>query len=310
MVVSAHGPYIPVSVVIPTLGRELILLETVKYLLDLEGGAPQQIIVVDQTLMHEDATTAELQRLQDTQRICWVRLPRPSITHAMNIGLEKATSTIVLFVDDDIIPGANLIRAHAAAHEREHCNIVAGQVLQPGETSKALPADAARFEFCSDAPAWVTELMGGNFSVNRQRALELGGFDENFVHVAYNFEAEFSDRARAAGERIFFEPAATIRHLKAPSGGTRVFGNHLKTFRPSHTVGAYYFFLRSSLLPDRWVHVMLRPLRAISTRHHMRYPWWILPSLLAEVIGFFWALYLIARGPRLIVSPTSDHRKT
>jgi len=44
--------------------------------------------------------------------------------------------------------------------------------------------------------------MGGNFSVKRDLALRLGGFDENFVHVAYRFEAEFCDRAISAERRF------------------------------------------------------------------------------------------------------------
>ena len=40
--------------------------------------------------------------------------------------------------------------------------------------------------------------MGGNFSVRRDIALRLGGFDEQFVRVAYNFEAEFAHRLRRA----------------------------------------------------------------------------------------------------------------
>ena len=35
---------------------------------------------------------------------------------------------------------------------------------------------------------WINDFMGGNFSVRREIALKLGGFDEQFVSVAYNFE--------------------------------------------------------------------------------------------------------------------------
>jgi len=48
-----------------------------------------------------------------------------------------------------------------------------------------------------------------------------------------------------------------------------------------------------------------RPWRAISTRHHLRRPWWIPTTLIAEFSGMAWALALALRGPRY-VSPKAD----
>jgi GT2 family glycosyltransferase len=217
----------------------------------------------------------------------------------MNIGLEGARTDTVLFVDDDIIPDSRLLDAHAAIHVERRSNIVAGQVLQPGETEQA----GGAFTFRSDQPCWVDEFMGGNFSVNRNLAMRLGGFDENFVHVAYRFEAEFCDRAQAAGERILFEPKASIRHLKAGSGGTRAYGNHLTTVKPSHAVGAYYYLLRARRIRDRTGKVLSRFFRSVRTRHHLLHPWWIPGTLMSELFGFIWALQLYVRGPRLIGAP-------
>ena len=123
-------------------------------------------------------------------------------------------------------------------------------------------------------------------------------YDENFVRVAYNFEREFSDRWRRCGGTIRFVPAAAIRHLKVASGGTRTFGDHLRTLLPAHTVGNYYYLLRSKDAPRRAKEFLGRPLRSISTRHHLRRPWWIPVTLVAELSGMAWALMLNARGPR------------
>ena len=286
------------SVVIPAYQREAVLIDTINYLLDLQP-APAEILVVDQTTDHEAGTQRGLAELESARSIRRVRLARPSITHAMNIGLEQAISPIVLFLDDDIIPGGNLIGAHARAHETGS-NIVGGQVLQPGEEPLAEAQETSEFHFRSSRPRYISELMGGNFSIKRDLALKLGGFDENFVRVAYRFEAEFASRALAAGEKILFEPAASIRHLKASKGGTRAYGDHLTTIRPSHSVGAYYYFIRSRGVPRRLGGILLRPFRAVITRHHLLRPWWILPTLTAEFLGFAWAVFLALRGPRLI----------
>ncbi len=296
----------PVSAALPTYQREQVLIETINSLIELEVG-PDEIIIVDQTLQHEASTHRELTRLDSIGKIRWIRIPSPSITHAMNVALEQARNDMVLFLDDDIIPGSKLITAHSLAHAQGECNIVAGQVLQPGEEPASDQPDQAGFRFCSSQRQHISALMGGNFSIKRDVALKLGGFDENFVRVAYRFEAEFASRAIAAGESILFEPEASIRHLKATSGGTRAYGEHLTTIKPSHSVGEYYFLLRSKRIPLRVLKIMARPLRAIRTRHHLSHPWWIPGTLIGEIWGFFWAVMLAVRGPRLIGSkPPED----
>jgi GT2 family glycosyltransferase len=288
-----------VSIVIPTYRREQVLLDTVRFLHRLSPPAAE-ILIVDQTEEHEASTSETLQAWDREGRVRWIRLAHPSITHAMNTGLEQARGSIVMFLDDDIIPGARLVAAHSLAHEEGSCNIVAGQVLQPGEEELAETAEGAEFLFRSGKRRWVDELMGGNFSVNRKVAMALGGFDENFVRVAYRFEAEFCDRALAAGERILFEPGASIRHLRVGAGGTRSFGNHLTTVRPSHAVGAYYYLLRARRIRGRLRKMLWRMLRSVRTRHHLRRPWWIPGTLIAELGGLLWALHLYLGGPRLI----------
>jgi len=287
-----------ISVVVPTYRRESVLLNTIRYLLALEPG-PDEILIVDQTEMHSPEIIESLSELNTLNRIRWVRLRAPSITVAMNEGLKKATANVVLFLDDDIIPSQNLIRAHAVAHENG-AKIVAGQVLQPGEEPEPELEHVNRFQFRSSTPRLIGEFMGGNFSINRQFALKLGGFDENFVHVAYRFEAEFAARAIATGEKILFEPGASIRHLKASSGGTRSYGHHLTTIKPSHSVGEYYYLLKGTGVRHRLQKIINRPFRAIRTTHHLTRPWWIPVTLTAESLGFAWALGLALRGPRLI----------
>jgi GT2 family glycosyltransferase len=285
------------AIVIPTYQREEVLLDTLHYVLELSPAA-DEIVVVDQTGSHPRHVEETLVSLEEKRVIRRVRLSGPSIPRAMNVGLVEAESELVLFLDDDLVPGEGLIAAHVQAH-KDGNNLVAGQVLQPGET--ACSAEAAfPFQFNSTRKRYITEFMGGNFSIKRALALELGGFDENFVRVAYRFEAEFADRALAAGEKILFDPAAGIRHLKAARGGTRSYGEHLTTIRPDHAVGAYYYLLRSKTAHRRLRRIFIRPCRAIRTRHHLRKPWWIPLTLIAELLGFVWAVLLKARGPRLI----------
>ena len=291
----------PITVAIPTYHREQVLLDTLGNLLAL-GPAPAEILVLDQTEQHEATTGQRLCELHDAGRIRWLRLATPSIPQAMNRGLLEARHDIVLFVDDDIRPEPELIAAHLAAHTQYDDVLVAGRVIQPWEEGYEL-SSLGHSSFASLESAFVNDFIGCNFSVRREPALALGGFDENFVRVAYRFEAEFAYRFRASGRRIYFEPRACLHHLKDSGGGTRTFGEHLTTWKPDHAVGAYYFCLRTGPSWATLSEFFTRPMRAVSTRHHLRRPWWIPVTLLAELLGMVWALVLYVRGPRHVTLP-------
>lgn len=284
------------AVVIPTFERHQTLIETIEHVLALQPAA-DEVIVVDQSPRHPPEVERQLGELAASGRIRWSRMPEPSIPRAMNVGLRAAAADLVLFLDDDVVPVRDLAGRHAAAHREPGVVAVAGQVLQPGEEPE--PLAGARFAFRSSLPQPVEEVMGGNVSVRRTAALDCGGFDENFVQVAYRFEADFCRRIRRLGT-IAYEPAASVRHLRAGTGGTRSFGDHLRTARPAHAVGEYYYLLCAGSRPGRWSAFLGRPWRAIATRHHLTHPWWIVPTLCAELAGMFWALVLRARGPRLV----------
>ena len=287
---------LPLSIAIPTYKRDAVLVETIDYLLALQPPAAE-ILVLDQA-----ATADRLAQLAGARLIHWIRLPEPSITAAMNEALQRAAQPIILFVDDDVRPEPDLLRAHLAAHQADPDGLVAGRVIQPWH-EEALAAGSPLDGFASAQAGVVKEFIGCNFSLRRSLALELGGFDENFVRVAYRFEAEFAHRVLASGRRIFYEPAACLHHLKAGSGGTRAYGEHLTTWRPDHAVGAYYFGLRTGSVKE----FLVRPVRSIATRYHLRHPWRIPATLWAELGGMAWALVLFLRGPKRLPPPTETH---
>ena len=293
-----------ISIVIPTYEREQVLIDTIEQLLVLEPRA-DELIVVDQTPRPKTDIIDRLQAWQADRSIRWFRQQAPSITRAMNRGLAEAKSTFVLFLDDDIRPEPALITAHLQAHARFQPSVVAGRVLQPWHEHRTNISETP-FHFACSTGQWVDLFMGGNVSIRRQTALELGGFDENFVRVAYNFEAEFAYRLRAADKRIYFEPSACIHHLRASLGGTRSYGEHLTTIRPDHAVGAYYYIFRTWQGISSIRELLKRPLRAIMTRHHARCPWRIPATLLAEIRGFSWAVRLAMDSPRLVRQPGGE----
>lgn len=299
MTKAGASPQFALTIAIPTFGRDGVLVDTLAALLAIKTQG-DELLVVDQTSVHDAAAEARLHSWAGEGAIRWLRLPSPSITKAMNTALREARHEIVLFLDDDLIPDPALLDAHRMAHGRRTGAIAAGRVLQPWHGGRPESEDG-KFGFNSLRPRELGEFMGGNFSVCRAEALAIGGFDENFVQVAYRFEAEFALRWRRSGRRIHYVPDALIHHLKAPSGGTRVHGEHLRTARPGHSVGEYYFLLVAR--PKGWFRSFLsRPIRSVATRHHLRRPWWIPVTLVAELGGMLWGFRLAWAGPRHAVS--------
>lgn len=299
---------VPVSVVIPTFGRDEVLTDTIAQFL-AQSPSAAEIIVVDQTPVHEPEAQLQLQAWAGQGAIKWLRPETASQPMAMNRGLLAASSPVVLFVDDDIRIDTDFVGGHAKYVGEDSVAAVIGQILQPGEE----PLDGYHhecpdgpfadfdFPFRSATPAWVRNGMSGNMSVKRELALSLGGFDENFLApVSYRFDSDFCARLVAAGHRIRFDPAPRINHLRAARGGTRSLGSHLTSVSPAHGIGDYYYALQRGLSLATIGYVLRRPFREVMTRFHLRHPWWIPVKFAGELRALFGALQLHLRGPRTL----------
>lgn len=281
------------TVAIPTYERGAVLCDTLAYLLQLQVR-PFEILVVDQTQKHPPEVAARIASFAHDIRL--VRMNAPSIPKAMNLALREARNRHVLFLDDDVIPSPELISAHASALRQEGVWAVVGQVLQPGEEPAHFDEETLRhgdvrdleFRFSHDSPCDVQNVMAGNLSVDRERILAIGGFDEQYVAVAYRFETDLALRIIAAGGRIRYEPSASIRHLKVAGGGVRMWGDHRTSPSPAHSMGDYYFARRH--VSAFWPYVLRRLRKNVLTRFHMRRPWTIPGKLIGEMRGLIAAL--------------------
>lgn len=219
---ESHPPL--VSVVVPTYRREAVLCQTVTSLLDQSYDA-WELLIVDQTPEHAPETVALLRALPSRAR--WIRLRRPNLPAARNVGAREARGAVVLYVDDDILPFPGLIEAHLRHYGDATVGGVAGRIVAPD--GRKFPLDPRYFtsptpwlylRFDQDWKGLdVPVAPGANMSFRRELILRLGGFDERLVGSMTFEDTDFSLRVRAASYRIVFDADAAIVHPLADGGG-------------------------------------------------------------------------------------------
>lgn len=221
---------VAISIIICTLNREEVLCNTLRSVIRLlEGRQDSELIVVDQTCRHTEATENCLNELAKSFR--WERVDFASLTRARNHGVRLARGEIILFLDDDVEPSPRLIDEHLACYNKPEIWGVGGCALLPGKrklsrgdlTSSELREiesnHSNRFDLnWSRITSWAS---GCNMSFRREKLFEVGGFDEAYYGVAIGEEAELCWRLCQAGGVIVYAPDAELLHLVNPSGGCR-----------------------------------------------------------------------------------------
>jgi GT2 family glycosyltransferase len=205
---SEAGTTVPVTVVIPTIGRLKPLRRCLESLAASEP-APAEVLVVDQG---HDAELAAVVDQIGAGRTRVVPSHGLGVARARNDGLRAATNDVVLVTDDDCtVPadwastGWRLATAHRGA-------IVTGRVLPVGDP-RAVPStkdDPLPVDLSSERRGgW---LFGNNMALPRAAVLDLGGFDERFGPEEAAEDNEFCYRWLRAGRPLRYEPSLVVRH--------------------------------------------------------------------------------------------------
>lgn len=218
-----------ISVVIPTINRAEVLVDTVKDLLEQDFDR-YEIIVVDQSneinevvvgLLHESPVPARYFKADNFR----------GLPQARNFGWQQAVHDIVLYIDDDIRTTRTFVSAHYDTICRTGAAMVAGGIDEAkGDHPTDHPPGSFNWwtgtavrNFSVNKPGWCLHAPGGNFAVRRDVLTGVGGLDEALsIGAALYEESELALRMQTAGHRTWFEPSARLTHLAASMGGCRV----------------------------------------------------------------------------------------
>lgn len=216
---------IALSVVIPTYQR----CESLRQVLDAccrQTLAPDRYEVIVSIDGSTDTTGAMLAQLHTPYRLRWISKPHASAATARARGAAAARGTILLFLDDDVIPAPNLLAAHLAAHSGKSGRVGLGRVRQISRRSfsswerylcqryqehyrkLALPGYRPDFWDC----------LAGNLSLNRHLLVRYGSFDSTLDR---HEDTELGYRLSRAGARFVYLPRAVGYHhfVRSVEGG-------------------------------------------------------------------------------------------
>ena len=296
---------VDVSVILPTYNRDEPLQKTLTFILN-QTPVPREIIVIDQSTSHDAATKQFIDDLIESSRIIYVHQPEPNAQRARNQGIARAHGAILLFLDDDIIPDADLVGAHWKNYEDPSIGAVCGFFLDPGEE----PVDTLP-EICSrPVTGWIYSphcytkraenylWPSGNGSIRREIAVLAGGFDENYTRTLFD-DTDFCCRLRKLGVRIVHDPEARMFHSKERSGGKRPgeINEYVIADSSKWYTWSYFFWVNFGF--SAWREILARLRGCVFRRKNLARPWFLAIALGHFTLGSFRALVAIGRGRRL-----------
>lgn len=193
------------SVVIPTRDRCDLLSEVLRPLLD--DPAASEVVVVDDG--SRDGTAALVHDLAAAH-------PQLRLLHATGrgkglasqAGLDGTRGDVVLFLDDDVVPGPGLAQGHLEHHQGRSGLVVVGympvrEVERRGGLGPTLVYSQDYERICRRAeksPHRILEdLWGGNVSLRRDDLLRVGLRSDRFDSRWRHIDRELGLRCLAAG---------------------------------------------------------------------------------------------------------------
>jgi glycosyltransferase involved in cell wall biosynthesis/GT2 family glycosyltransferase len=206
-----------VSVVVPTYNRVDQLRRTLEGLAGQTGldALPEVVVVSDGST---DGTDEFLASADVPLPVIALRQDNAGPAAARNRGVRAATGELVLFVDDDVIPAADLVAAHLRHHAATDGDTV---VIGPMVT----PAGDPLSPWCQweqdmlvkqydamdrgDWAATARQFYTANASLARHHVLDAGGFDERFRRAE---DVELAYRLADRGLRFVFARDAVVVH--------------------------------------------------------------------------------------------------
>jgi GT2 family glycosyltransferase len=193
------------SVIVPTHNRRELLERKLKA---LESQSPFEVIVVADGCT--DDTVTFLKKYQPSYSLQLLETPGRGVSHARNFGAKAAKGDILLFSDDDVIPGVGWLEAHAKAHAVTN-SVGVGKLVLLKELSGTGAA-----ELLGPQIYWWN-VTGNSSSIPKDLFFQVGGYDETFRDYGGE-DPDLGYRLKKAGAKLVFVTAEAVHEAWSHQG--------------------------------------------------------------------------------------------
>ena len=208
----------PVSIVIPTHNRLPILAQVLDALAsqDFATESMEVIVVADGCT---DGTEDAIRTREYPFRLAIVTQDGSGAAAARNAGAARASGTLLIFLDDDVIPTSTLVGEHVSLHRWTSRAAAVGPYLLPPQDRPTFFGEKLRrwwedqFEAMGHPEHQFTyrDLLSGNLSIPAAVFAETGGFNTSFPDAGGE-DFEFGVRLLEANIRIAYASRARAEH--------------------------------------------------------------------------------------------------
>jgi GT2 family glycosyltransferase len=212
------------SVVIITLNRPDCVHECLCHL-SAQSRKPEQVIVVDSS--PDNRTTTICNNFNDSFR-SFVYLTNKTgigrMTTSRNIALPHCNGEIISFIDDDAYALPEWADSVLSTFADQSVSAVAGHVVGDMSDSDSpigvIDANGnviGNFGKLIEKPIEVEHAMGCNMSFRSSVLDELKGFRTDYPGISgIREDTDVFLRLKSQGNKIIFQPKASVRHIGAP----------------------------------------------------------------------------------------------
>lgn len=210
------------SIIIPTKDRGPIFLETLENAVEATRHLDAEIIVVN------DSSTSELTVPPYLSKVTVLQNAKSGVASARNTGARKATGTILLFLDDDILVNRTSVDQILKLHETFPASCFNLNWTYPPSLEAELTKSSFgrlmkrkgldHFKGWYNDVSWVDHnlfhsksVASFHLSIHRLDFERTGGYNEAFPFAGFE-DHDFPQRLRKAGISTYIDSRVTVFH--------------------------------------------------------------------------------------------------
>jgi GT2 family glycosyltransferase len=200
------GLHMPVSLVIPTIGRTALLRDCLRSV--AAGSAlPAEVVLVDQS--GGDALAPLVAEMPEL-RVRRIESRARNIAVAYNVGVAAAREAIIAVTHDDCTVAADWLETCVRTVAPYPELLATGRVMPDGDADRVPSCKTSEEmrEYRNELE--VSLVFPNNMVVHRSELLAIGGFDEAFARAAE--DGDMCYRWLRSGRTLRYEPAMTVWH--------------------------------------------------------------------------------------------------